>query len=93
MKYIKRSARNALRARCDPQHRTDPDAKLVRYAADACALAAHGADRSDLGRIGIFRGLAAQLGAPVGLQFAAPRVSSVGWRRLVTSPVYLQLRT
>jgi len=30
MKYLKRSARNALRARCDPQYRTDPDAKLAR---------------------------------------------------------------
>ena len=30
MQYLKRSARNALRARCDPQHRTDPDAKLAR---------------------------------------------------------------
>jgi hypothetical protein len=46
---------------CNPQHRTDPHAKVARNTADACALVAHCADSSDLGRIGMLKALAAEL--------------------------------
>jgi hypothetical protein len=36
------------------------DAKLAHNTADACALVAHGADRSDLGRVGMLKALAAE---------------------------------
>jgi hypothetical protein len=59
---------------CYPQHCPDADAKLARNAADACALVAHGADRSDLGRVGVLKGLAAEP-----LRQSQEKIRGVGW--------------
>jgi hypothetical protein len=50
------------------------DAKLARNAADACALVAHGADRSDLGRVGVLKRLAAEP-----LRQSQEKIRGVGW--------------
>jgi hypothetical protein len=55
-------------------HCPDADAKLARNAADACALVAHGADRSDLGRVGVLKGLAAEP-----LRQSQEKIRGVGW--------------